>query len=108
MTVINPKDPLRKQEVGPNSARELFSVFSQVANGFSREDVVNAAANLLVNSLRQDHATRAKAEAAFDELFGRTKSMLLELHYGPDGRRRSVFPFNQVLEVPHFNSRNKF
>jgi hypothetical protein len=44
------------------------------------------------------------AEARFDEISGRTKQLLLD-HYDGAGNRRSVFPFHQVIEVPHFDGR---
>lgn len=92
-------DPIVK--AGPDQQRELFNRFSQAASGFSIEDVNGAAANVLVNSLRQAHPTRQSAEASFDALFGRLKSLLVE-HYDGSGRRRSVFPHHQVVHMAHF------
>jgi hypothetical protein len=94
----NPKDPLLNS--GPNNQRELFNQFCQLANGFSAEEVVGAAANLLVNAIRQAHATRAGALASYDETTARVKGLLAS-HYDVLGRRRNVFAFHQVIELGH-------
>lgn len=101
---MNPNDPLPK--FGPPGQRELFEQFTKLSNGFSTEDVIGAAANLIVNAIRQSQATRQKAEASYDELFGQMKSMLVS-HYDSLGRKRGLFPYNQVIEVPHFDMRKK-
>lgn len=90
----NPKDPLPK--ACPPSEYELFKRFAREADGFSTQDAVGAASNVLVNGLRQAHATRGQAEARFDELFGKLKTVLLD-HYDSLGNRRSVFPFHQFI-----------
>lgn len=99
------KDPLNV--LVPDRQRELFKRFAESANGFSTEDVIGAAANVLVNALRQAHGSRQSAEKSFDELFGRTKQILVE-HYDTIGRKRGIFPFNQTIEVPLFANKNKF
>lgn len=97
------QDPLRQ---GPNAERELFTRFSGAASGFPMDAAIGAAANILLNALRQNNASRRQAEAAFDELFGKLKSILVG-HYDGVGRRRSVFPHHQVIEVPLINMRSK-
>lgn len=101
------KDPMLLAT--PDHAQELFKRFGQVANGFQRDDVVNAAVNILVNAIRQHCRTRQQAEQAFDELFGRTKQVLVD-HYDQLGRKRGIFPFDQVIEMPpnDFRKGNKF
>jgi len=96
-------DPLTQ---GPLAEHELFQRLSQLSSGFPRDAVFGAAANLLLNAIRQDCATRAKAEVSFDDSFGRLKSILLA-HYDGAGRRRSVFPFRQSIEVPCIDMRHK-
>jgi hypothetical protein len=96
-------DPLKQ---GPTAEQELFKLFSGVANGFPTDAAVGAAANILLNGLRQNNTTRQKAEAAFDELFGKLKSILVA-HYDGAGKRRSVFPFHQMINVPHVDLRKK-
>ena len=100
-------DPLLRAT--PDNAQELFRRFGQVANGFSRDDVVNASVNILVNAIRQHCKTRQQAEQAFDELFGRTKQVLVD-HYDQLGRKRGIFPFDQTIEIPlnDFRKDNKF
>lgn len=103
----NPNDPLHKPTAGPQSARQLFDNLSKVASGFGADDVMLAAANLLINAIRQHKATRDGAVVAFDEIAARSKHVLLEQHYDQMGRRRNVFPFHQVIEVPLIKSTSK-
>ncbi len=100
----NPKDPLH--QAGPPQGRELFRRFGQVANGFSHEQVIDAAFNLIVNAIRQGHPGWNKAQARYDELFGRGKTILRE-HFDAAGRRRNVFPFDQFVQMEHFDARDK-
>lgn len=96
---LNTNDPLTKPQAAPDGGRELFSRMSHTCGGFSHDDVTSAAANILINSLRQQCGSRQKAEVEFNELFGRLKSALLQ-HYDGAGNRRSVFPFDQTVVVP--------
>lgn len=94
------KDPIGS--ASSDQQRELFSRFSREANGFSQDDVVGAAINVLINAIRQSCATRSEAEVAFDTWFGRAKSTLID-HYDSLGRKRGVFPYDQVINVGHFH-----
>lgn len=105
MDYINPKDPLRK---GPEPSQALFDKFGKVASGFSHEAVMDAAANLILNAIRQQCPTKAQAERVFDEMFGRSKTALIDKHYDHAGKRRSVFPFNQVIDMAPFVEPDKF
>lgn len=98
----NPKDPLRSAM--PEPGRVLMQSFARAAAGFPRDAVVDAAVNLLVNALRQEHGTRAAVERAFDELSGKAKQMLLD-HYDSLGRKRGIFAFDQVISVQLFDVR---
>lgn len=99
MPVENPKDPILKS--GPDQQRELFNRFCREANGFSTEEVIGAACNLIINAIRQVYSTRQRAEARFDEIFGRVKTLLVG-HYDQLGRKRGIFPYNQFIEPQHF------
>lgn len=99
---INHHDPLPKH--GPSAQRELFDRFSRAADGFSAQDTVGAAVNILLNALRQVHPTRVAAELAFDDMFGRSKALLVD-HYDSLGRKRGLFPYHQTIEVEHFDAR---
>ena len=101
----NGKDPLRKY--GSDPQKKLFDLFTKEANNFATADVIGAAANLIVNALRQAHPTRQAAEISYDEMAARVKGLLFE-HYDAAGRRRGIFPFNQVIEMPHFVDKEKF
>jgi len=98
------KDPMLVAT--PDNAKELFIRMSQVANGFSTDDVIGAAVNMLINGIRQGQPTRAKAEAAIDEIFGKTKAILVN-HYDQLGRKRGIFPFDQEVNGKLFNLRDK-
>jgi hypothetical protein len=99
----NPKDPLHKS--GPEAERELFRALSVACNGFPNEAVVGAAANMLVNAIRQSQPTRQGAADTLDQLVSRVKLLLLDQHYDAMGKRRNVFPFHQVIEVPRIDMR---
>jgi hypothetical protein len=91
-------DPLLKL---PEQEKELFEAFRQLANKKPLDAVYGAAINVIVNAIRQVEGTRAGAEARYDELFGKGKTLLLDKHYDSvTGRRRSVFPFTQVVKMP--------
>lgn len=101
---MNTKDPLLLAT--PDYTRELFNRFSKAADGFSAEDAIGAAANVLINAIRQSQPTRAQAEKRFDELFGRSKQVLVN-HYDTIGRKRGIFPYDQVIEMDVFNARKQ-
>ena len=97
-------DPLLDR---PTAEKELFQALAKVANGFSNDDVIGASANILLNVLRQSCSNRKEAEKAYDELFGKLKSLLLS-HYDGAGNRRSVFPFDQVIQPGLIELNNEF
>jgi hypothetical protein len=102
----NAADPLIEQR--SDHGRELFEKITAVASGFSYDDVLNAATNLLINAIRQQEPTAREAESAFDQIVARTKGILLELHYdAATGKRKSVFAHHQVIRMPFFENRNK-
>lgn len=101
----NPKDPLHKS--GPEGEKELFRALSEAANGYPAELVVGAAANVLVNAIRQSQPTRSGAADALDRLVARIRGLLLGQHYDALGNRRNVFPFHQVIEAPFVDARKK-
>ena len=90
----NKLDPLQKPR--SDHGKDLFALLSKAASGFSYDDVVTAAMNLVLNAIRQSFATSQAAEQAYDELMAKTKSVLLDQHYAA-GKRKSVFPFHQVI-----------
>lgn len=72
-------------------SRELLERFGKLAGkDYTRDEIIGAAANLLLNALRQKHERLAAAE---DELEGLARDMKRELkriHYGRDGTRRGL------------------
>jgi hypothetical protein len=98
------KDPLLL--ASPTAQRELFERFCRDASGFPTDLVIGAAANVLINAIRQSQTTRQNAEIRFDELFGQMKSVLVD-HYDSVGRKRGVFPFPQVIDMALFDARRR-
>lgn len=99
----NPRDPLHD---APEAARELLRRFGQMADGFPAAQAVYAAANLIINALRQSHASRDAAERAWDEIMGRAKARLMGCYDGA-GRKKGVYPYDQHLVVPHLDFRRR-
>ncbi len=100
---INPKDPLLDAGF---SQRELLERFARAADGFPIDVVGGAAANILINGIRQSHATRQDAEKAFDVLFGFLKQLLVD-HYDSTGRKKGIFPYDQTLHHTMADFRRK-
>lgn len=97
------KDPVQ----GDRSERELFDKVWQMMIGRTADHVLGVALNLLVNVIRQRHGKRKDAEAMFNQLTGRAKTILLDGHYDSvTGERRSVFPFTQVVQAPFHDERS--
>lgn len=99
----NPKDPLHKS---PDAEKHLFTVLARAASGFTNDQVVGAAVNLLVNAIRQNNASRAAAMGASDKVHALMRQVI-DAHYDAMGKRRNVFPFHQIIEVPHLDARKK-
>jgi hypothetical protein len=93
----NKNDPLLR--TGADAGRALFDMMQRAANGFGRDDVINAAVNILVNVIRQEHGNRAAAEARYNELAAKTKGLLMAHYDSVSGKRRSVFPFTQHIHA---------
>lgn len=100
----NAADPLHDR---PASSCELFARVAGLADGFPRDAVIDVALNLLVNAVRQQAETAAAASDALDAYTTAARRLLLERHYYPgcSGRRRGVFPFTQVIDLPFLGKR---
>lgn len=101
----NPQDPLHNT---PEEAKNLFRKLSEMCDGHSADAVIGAAMNLVINALRTAHPKRAGASAAFDEVSAKAQNALLDQHYDAMGNRRNIFPFEQVMKVEFFNTKNRF
>jgi hypothetical protein len=98
------KDPLQME----GEAQKLFQETILRAQGLPQQLVYNVAINILVNAIRMSVPERKQAEVLIDELFGKTKSLLLDFHYDPvTGKRRTWFPFTQKVEAPLHINMNK-
>jgi len=100
---FHPRDPLSRSD---EQAKQLFDRFGAVADGFTAEHVIVAAANVIINALRQGHPSRAGAERAWDEWMGRAKGQLMEC-YDSAGRKKGIYPYHQTIHVPHIDLRRK-
>jgi hypothetical protein len=98
-------DPLLKK--AGTAQLELFKQYAQASDGFPTEAVVGAAANVIINAIRQTHQTRAQAEVRFDELFGQMKAILLD-HYDSLGRKKGIFPYTQTIQGELFVPKDEF
>jgi hypothetical protein len=86
----------------PEQERLLFKAFKQASAGKNVDAVLGAALNIVINTIRQMEPTRAEAEARYDALFGRAKTLLLERNYDSvTGKRRTIFPFTQVIKAAY-------
>lgn len=102
----NPKDPLWKS--APERAHHLHEQFSRAADKFAAQDIINASGSLLIAVFRQTYPDRAKAEAAFNETFGRMKQLLVEQYDGAKNRHQGVYPFDQHLFPGVLKNTNRF
>ncbi len=104
--LTNPNDPLHAHL--RDHQKELFVRLCRAADGFSTEDVLGAASNVIVNALRQAHATDRAAMNSLEEHIAKIKGILMD-HYdrGTGRRKNGVFPFDQVIVAPHLVDKDK-
>lgn len=100
----NPQDPTRN--VTASNPKQLFQKFGAVANGFRYDDVIDAAANLIVNSLRQKYDSRANAMSAYSLLMNKVGDLLSSHYDKSTGRRKNIFPFTQHISADHFKDKD--
>lgn len=101
----NPNDPLKRTL--EQNERELMRRFGRAADGFPNDAVIGAALNCFTNSIRQIYPNVRDAEARYNELIGKMKSVLLSHYDGVTGKRKSVFPFHQTISPGLFESKSK-
>ena len=89
-------DPLKH---GPEGRRQCFDAMRMAASGYNFDDVLNAAANLVINASRQEQPRRKGARERLERLNENMRHVLME-HYGADGGRKNIFPYNQTIVVP--------
>ena len=90
-------DPTRMQ----GAEQAFYDEIIRLVTGKPQQLVWSVGINLLVNAIRQCAAERKTAETIFDELTGRAKTVLLDMHYDSvTGKRRTVFPYTQVVQAP--------
>ncbi len=102
----NPNDPLWLD--APARVAFLTKTFAEAAHQFSAQDVINAGASVMITAMRQVYATRQEAEARFDEVFGRTKTHLLNHYDSISGRKSGAFPYDQKISAGLIVSANNF
>jgi hypothetical protein len=90
----NPSDPLHGS--ASDASLDLFKAVGKLAAGRPLDTAINVACNLLINAVRQSAPSWRQAEVLFDETFGRSKQLLKD-HYDTNGRKKGIFPYDQVL-----------
>lgn len=100
----NPLDPLNEQ---PDADKKLFRLLARNCHDVPAPVVASASANLIVNAIRQQCASRKNALDAFDAVATKARAILAD-HYDGAGKRRNVFPFSQVVDIPFVPTENKF
>jgi hypothetical protein len=75
----------------------LTREIGRVCDKQSRDDVLWACVNIIMNCVRQNYGRRPEAIDKMNELFALGMNELMK-HYDPTtGRRRSVIPFDQTI-----------
>jgi chemotaxis regulatin CheY-phosphate phosphatase CheZ len=69
-------------------ARQLLDKFSGAADGYQRDEVINAAANVMLNAIRQSHPRIGEAAEELQALAVRMQKMLADRHYDEQGQRK--------------------
>lgn len=103
-TSLTKTDPLRQ---GPEAAKELLKRFGGDAEGFPADVVIDAAMNLLINAVRQTQGQRPQAHARVDQITARMHE-IVDLHYDAvTQKRRSVFAFDQTVQMVFTDDRKR-
>jgi len=90
------QDPLK-----PPDGFLLYEKVGQLISGAPLNVTRDIGVSILLNSIRQGIAKRSDAEAAFNEIFNRAKTLLLDVHYDSvTGNRKAVFPYTHVITPP--------
>jgi len=69
-------------------ARAAFRTIGQALDGCPRDKVIDIAANLMLNMLRQSHPRLAEAQEELDEITAKLAKALAAEHYTPEGNPR--------------------
>ena len=98
-------DPLkqRRSDHGP----EVFAEVVKIIEGCTYQTVVDVAAALILNALRQAYPTRREAEASLDAIVAKAKGLLDEHYDRASGKRKSIFAHTQILQAPCLDARAK-
>lgn len=95
MSDLHRDDPLTQM---PDGGLELFKKCSQLCEGFSVNDVINAACAMLTNAIRQGYATRKDASNEFERMMPIIRDNLMN-SYTNNGSRRQIFPHSQHVHI---------
>jgi hypothetical protein len=88
------KDPLQQID-----GAALFAEITKLCDGAPLKTVSDIAVSLLVHVIRSGTPLRKDAEACFDEIIGRAKTILLDHYDSVTGHRRTIFPYTQVVQA---------
>lgn len=70
------------------NVRQIMAAVGQVANGFQREEVINASGNIILNCLRQEHPRYIDAREQLEALIDELRTALRRDHYDERGDRK--------------------
>jgi hypothetical protein len=88
--------------------REVFEALIKRCEGMPIDQVYTIGVNLLINAIRMTTPHRSEAERVIDDLYRRSKTLLLDLHYDPvTGKRRALFPYTQMVQAPFHPNENQ-
>jgi hypothetical protein len=94
----NPKDPLH----GAMEDREVQVLrdIGKALHGVPLEACANVGMNLTITAVRQAFSTWSEAEKHMKNLQGRQMQVLKDHYDSVSGRKKGVFPYDQVIAVP--------
>jgi hypothetical protein len=100
-------DPLL-EALDKGTHRDVFVALMKRCEGMDVNQAYTIGVNLIVNIIRMTTPSRVEAEKVIDDIFRKSKTLLLDLHYDPvTGQRRSVFPFTQMARAPFVPSESQ-
>lgn len=83
--------------------RELIAAIGQLTTGYGYDTVIGAAANIMLNALRQKHPRHIDAEEQFEAAVEEMRKSLRDQHYHENGtrneRRIIIPPLHQLVRM---------
>jgi hypothetical protein len=102
------KDPLFEAVENAPNAKEVWDVLTKRIENMPMDQVYTIAINLIVQGIRMSVPYRGQAEFIVDDLFGRTKGIVLAHYDSVTGKRKALFPYTQLMQPPFHVNESKF